>query len=565
MPSKGPFVVRLVSPDDSVAIDAYEPAWSETWRGGFKDASVRLHEPLNVHNPLLAPMTKLRIDDARTGKTLSETYIDLPGRSRSHAGEVWELGGVGGAARLFDRRRQYIAIDASFEGWEPGLKTKAAMTQEISTDPNNEDIDAVVMNWPDGLVLAAGNPTSGPRSLMRYNRLAQAGQFVGGMRFNHREGRTTGDLRPQLAVSLSGGVGSFEVARNHTAATTLNSAAASAGAGGQFDTGEAGKNLAFFRLIRDGGLATNVADDTLWTAARNLRVSALRRDQTGEWIYGAGTYDDNFLLAHQVVIDGLYWFCAVNDGVDWISPIDIDNAEIDETFTYQLDQLAYTEPTSFGEVIEDLALLEPDMVWQVRESNASGQHKFVLRRALTGDTIAGDNESGARYIASAVDGWEEPGGEHDFRNAVTIFWNDAKGNEVSHTYFSKEDFGIEVPELEQWGIIREGEPITLEDRLGSQANADRIAEQYLEQSAMRPRAGQLTLRRKLHDAWYGRDIEPWEVEAGYPMLVRDVDGLEPLTVTDLDVDDNEAVATLSDPVLTDEQLVNLYARHGRRR
>lgn len=554
MATRGPYVVRLVSPDNVVAVDAFEPSWSNSWRGGFKEATVKLHAPLNVRNPLLAPMNKLRIEDERTGKILSETYLDLPGRSRDHGGEVWEIGGVGPSARTFDRKLPYIGIDTSFEGWKQTFATKTSrMTAGTGNLPAGaeEGADCLLLQWQNGIAVDDTD-----RLTMQYDRLRQTGQQVGGFQFTHREGFASTVQRTQVLTRTAGG--SEEIARNLAWVTSLTqSSAASAGVGAAFPTG---RNLLKLRIYRSGGTAQNTDTENWWSGVTQMRISALRRDAAGAEISGSGTYDNAYVLAHELVTDMLFWYCGQLVGSDWISAVDLLDADIDQTFTYQIDQFVNMDPTTLGDLLEDLALFEPDMIWQLGESNSDGQHRFVLRRALDGSTLAGDNESGARYIASAVDGWEEPGAEHELYNGLTVSWEDGTGKTQSKSYQSAEDFGIDVPDLDKWGILREGNPIMLESRLGSVANADRIAEKYLERAATKPQAGKVTLRRKIHDAWHGRDIDPWEVETGYPMLVYDVDGLKPMPVTDLDVDDNEAVATLAEPVLTDEQLVNLYAR-----
>lgn len=565
MPSRtqGPYTVWLVTPDDAIAIPARSPRFSRTWRGGFKEGSVRLYEPLKSTNPLLAPLTKLRIDDSRTGRVAFEGYLDLPGKQRGDEGDVWDLGAVGPKARLEDIQRAYVGIDTSFEGWKLRNRTKGAMTAGQSGDPGDEEVDALVITWPDGMAIGAGDPDTGPRTTMAYDLLQHTGQFVGGVSFTHREGRNDSNVKTELDVSAAGVGGSFEVARSRVWNQALDTIAASAGA--EFDVGEEGRNLAFLRVIRVSGIATNVAADTWWSATRNIRVSSLRRGQDAGWIYGDTLYDDDFLLAHDVIVDGLLWFCAQFTGVadQYTSPIDIEHAFIDDSFTHQIDQLIYTTPTSMGQMLEDLALFEPDMAWEVLESGQDG-HRFALRRVLTGETLEGSNESGPRYHATSDDGWDEPGGEDELRNAVTVAWTGRDGKKESKTYSASDDFGIEVPELDQWGIVREGETIELGDDLGSEANADRIAEKYLEQASRPIASGTLTIsRQKVHDAWNGRDVEVSEIEPGYPLLVTDLDITLP--ITDVDVDDNTAELTLAEPVLTDEQLVNAYARRRRRR
>ena len=75
--------------------------------------------------------------------------------------------------------------------------------------------------------------------------------------------------------------------------------------------------------------------------------------------------------------------------------IDIAGANIDTSWTHQIQQLVYTDGIKMGDMLNDLALIEPDMIWEVGLPALAGKHTFTLRKWPTV----------IRYEATTIDGW----------------------------------------------------------------------------------------------------------------------------------------------------------------
>jgi hypothetical protein len=235
--------------------------------------------------------------------------------------------------------------------------------------------------------------------------------------------------------------------------------------------------------------------------------------------------------------------------VRYTTMFDIVHASIDTTFAYQIDQLAYTDPTHCIDVFNDLAVFEPDLVYEVLDSNPAGLHRFNLRKWPTD----------VRYECDTSDGWSEPGGEADLRDMVTIIGVDVRGRPVSKQYSQT------VPELAQWGRHRDADQIDLGAELWSDANADQVGAQILAQTGSAQISGTLTVARPIIDLYTGRQVSPHELEPGYNINIRDLAATS-LRINDMSYrhSDRSAALTVGNPVLTTDQIVKRLAKNRKR-
>ena len=524
---QSPLAVRVRAGQTSRSLDVSDLEFARIARGGFASATFTLPAWVSSTDPALTPLARVTVDDTRTAEPVFEGYLDIPGKNRDRGrGDAWQIGASGAQTVLGDRHRAYIGIDTDLSAFYRRYRGSPGSTAEASSSPADENVDALVMQFPGGQSIANNAYAS-----LQYDRIRDAGQKVGGFAYAYQAGLASTDYRMQSLVTAP-----LTTIRDHPFATALSTNGASAGPTFASDTFD----RVVLRIIRATGGATNVATDSVWGAFSNVMVRAQLRLQDGSWLAGANTYVDYFVRAHQAVVDALWWFT---------NRIDIPGAAIDTTWTHQIDQLAYPDGTRLPDLLADLALLEPDMIWEVGEANAAGLHRFTLRRWPTD----------VRYEADSIDGWSQPGGEVNLSNSLRMFWTNRRGKVQSSTYSTT------VAELDQWSRVRDAEPVTLAAELGSQAAADRIGPELLAQLATTPFAGTLTVARPIRDLYTGRSVMPWEIVPGYLVNVRDVDG-PPMRLTEMSYRDSDQAATLTlgTPVYSMEELVNKLMRQQAR-
>ena len=526
---QSPLQVSVEGQTNRRMLDVRDLEFTRNARGGYESATFTVAAAADAAPLELGPLARIRVSDARTARTLFEGYNDIPGRTMERAaGHHWQIGATGAQTVLGDRHRAYIVIDTDLTAWYRRYRGSPGSTAEASSLPSDETVDALVMQFP------AGQPVgNNSYSSLQYDRTRDAGQMIGGYLYTYQAGVTSVDYRMQSVVSAP-----LTTVRDNGFNTAVNTNGASAGSAFAADA----FNRLVLRILRATGGATNVATDTVWGAFSDVVVRAQLRLQDGSILQGANSYADPFVRAHQVVADALWFFT---------NRIDIANASIDASWTHQITQMAYPDGTRLPDVLTDLALLEPDMVWEVGESGANGLHRFALRRWPTD----------VRYEADSIDGWSQPGGESNLSNSVRVFWNDRRGRPQSSTY------GTVVAALDQWERTRDAEPVTLGSEVGTQAAADRVGAALLAQIASVPYSGTLTVARPIRDLYTGRSVMPWEIEPGYLLNVRDIDAppqrLTEVTYSDAD---QSAACTLGTPVYSTEELVaKLVRRRARQR
>ena len=530
--SRSRFAVTLSQSYGTRPFDVDDIEFSRSWRGGFKDATFRVRESLNRPQ---APFSRITITDTRTARVVWQGYLDLPGKQAGDGGEQWQIGAVGGYARLSDKRRNYVLIDSQIDGWEFNFASQTGrmgVSQASLPSGGDEGEDCVLLQWNNGIAVGVG-----ARVGAKYTRLTNTGQSLGMITARHREGfNSTNNAFKILAQTVATGVEDVIINLDWSNAI---------GWTGRFSVGASytlGRSQPKIRIERTGA-ATNVDTDNWWSGITDTVIICVLHDINGNSISGAGTYPNDYLLVHEIVTDCLFRFDP---------PIDRSATKIDTGFTFQHNQLTYDDPTTFADILDDLTLTSPNLWWEVLEVTGNGKHRFNVNRAATADP--------ARYLASTIDGWDSPGGEADLRNRVTVSWRD-KVNELQTSFYT-----TAVPALDQWGIVRDAELINLQDELGSQAQADRIGGQVLADVSEPPTAGSLTVARPIVDMWTGRRVWPWEIQPGYGILISDLD-IDKQLITEVAYRDSDMSATLTigQPELSTDQIVAIYSKRKKRR
>jgi len=525
--------VRVTSYNGDRYLDVDDLDYSLTDRGGYDAATFTFPGWVTLENGVLVDDARVRIYSDATGEVLWEGYLSIPGTQVEEAGQTWQLSAVGAKAVLNDSSKPYVAVDSSYDGWKRRNNSSPGSTAEEGSLPTDDDTDALVMQF------IAGQPIDNTsRVAMRYTRIRNAGQKVGGYGFDVLSGINNVNFEAQTVIQPSG-----NVVNTFPASTTPGHISSSAGTTGWATTDDDALTL---RWRRVSGGATNVVTDDNWGGFYNLWVRSQLRLQDGTYLTGSFTYfDDNFLLAHQLVIDMLWWFTNM---------IDIEGADIDTSFTHEVDQWVYPDGVRMSNALEDLTKFEPDMTWKVGPSDSvTGKHSFVLSKYT--DTV--------RYYATTLDGWDAPGSESRSANKLRVFWTDRRGEDHVDEYTADP---ADTPGLTWLGRERDAEEIHLSEELGSQAAADRIGTAFLAQLNTNLGAGTLTIARKVYDALWQRWVDPSEIEPGYLTQITDL-LIDPMRMTEYSYSDSDlaGTATLGNPIYTDEELAAKETRRRNRR
>lgn len=487
----------------------------KTAPGGHHSASVSLTLPRSAFSDL-GPADKVYIYDPGSGRTVWEGYADNPGASDGPQGQGFDLSAMGGMILASDESRALIYVDRGFDMWTVSFRSIAALTGESTAPPDLEGQSVLLLSMPRGV--AVGNET---RVSMQYDGIKAAGLKLGGFRSSTASGLLDLDYVTEWTTEAN------VVIRARNANTTLATfTEASAGDAFVVDT-----QIPRVRWRRQSGGATNIATDTVWTYLSGVWVRQLLVTKTGAEITGAGTYADGYVVASQVVAD------LIGRVLKMVDPA----ASVIDTTTYQIDQLAYHEGAKSASVLNDLALYEPDFVWEVLESTSAG-HRFNYRAWPTTP----------RYEISVKDGYSSPGGEADLCNRIAVYWADAKGQAQMTTV---------TQTVEALGTrTRDADSVTLPDGMGSAANAQRVGERILATKKSPPKAATARVRRPLLDQVTGAMVMPWEIEPGYVVRVRETGDDLRLTEMEYDDADRSATLTLGEPQRTQEQLLAALSR-----
>jgi hypothetical protein len=529
MALRGPFTVHASGLGVEKQLDVADLEFTKTAHGGYDSATVTMPDWVDSADPALGSVSRFMVDDGRNCRRIFEGYLELPGKTVSPEGHVWKLGVVGASSVLADRAHAYIGIDTDLTRWTLFKSTSPGATAEATTLPSDETEPALLFQFP------AGQPVDNSSYMTMQYDLRPTGQYVGAYNYSRVGGYVSGGTYQQQSLVRASGTGTKTTLR----ATGLTSVAGTGLAVDQVGSQWTGTmDRLSFVLAKVLGGATNVATDTVWAAFYDVYVRAQLHDLTGA-LLSTPNHTNPYVLTHEIVTDCLTMFTSV---------IDTAGSTVDTGFTEQITQLAYPDPVRFPDILNDLAMITP-MVWEVSESNPQGKHRFNLRQWPTD----------VRYEATTADGWDSPGAEQDLGTDVRVTWVDANGAPQTYTVQTA------VPVLDQWGRRRDAVSIDLGSETGSLAAATTIAAAFNTAMAAAPFAGTLTVARPIRDLYMGREIEPWEIQPGYLVNVRDIAG-PPMQLTEMSYRDSEQMATLTlgTPVFDVDQMVANLARRRNR-
>lgn len=527
---KAPLAVRV---DDGLSSRAVTRAvrglrFRKTAPGGFADASFTLDVPTSLFTDL-GPADRTFITDGRNGRVIWEGYTNNPGLKSGSDGEGYEISALGPMALAEDRAERLIYLDGSLDKWEIDWVNVQAPSANMSIGQFPEDAGTRAGEPAIFCQFTPGQPiTNGSLAGMRYRGFEGSPMKLGGFAGFYDAGQT--DSNYQLQWFYPG-----------TIITAINQSTQGGGiekySGFDF-TPPAGASVGF-RLRRVLGGATTVGTDNVWGAFGEVKILGQLLDRNGAErampllnhvtvpISPTFATTDAYVLASEVVEDLLGRVLTFCDPVtSTITPT-----------TEHIDQLAYYDAVKAAKVLEDLSVFEPDFLWEVLESNASGRHRFNYR----------DWPTDHRYQIPSSMVLDQPGGDVDLCNRIAVNWTDLKGNQrVTLLYATVPELGTRT---------RDAEPVTLPEGQGSLWNAFRLGTGILAAKAKLPRAGTITIDRPILDSLRGSMVQPWEIEPGYVARLQSTG--ENLRITEVEYDDDACAATLTlgQPVLTESQRI----------
>jgi hypothetical protein len=495
--------------------------------GGHHSASCNVSLPYRTFTDL-GPADRMYVYDSRTGSLLWEGYTNNPGATAGVEGESFELSASGGMVRASDERRSLVYIDTDLTAWARSSQAAApaSATAAMGVDPAGALDDGLLTQFTPGSAIAT-------------NAIAQLGYAFSGtdMEFGacqiiFTSGKADAGYNVEM-VGYGGPSPSEVIVLGATITAGARTAAKYAAEGAGHPV--AGRNNVGVRMKRIGG-ATNVADDTTWTLFNAVTMLGRRVDRYGALKTGSTGMSSNLFVRADWVVEDLLGRL--------LSFCDPDTSSISATAA-QIDQMSYRGGTTAAGVLEELALHEPDFLWEVLESGAAtGLHRFSYREWPA--------ETEVRYEVSTKDGYSAPGSDNDLCNRIAVEWVDATKDPPAPQVTVRT---TTVQALTDAGIVRDAERITLPEGSGSLANAQRVGDAVLARLATPPRAATAVVNYPILDRTACKLVHPRQVIPGYNVRVRETGDVLRLTETEYDHDAGAVTLTLGTPVQSTDQII----------
>lgn len=512
-----PLSVRLLTPRVTrrITAEVRDLRFRSVAPGGFANATVSLHRPLDLQPDEIAYYGRLQIHDGRTGRVAWEGRLEDPGRSAGTDGMVWDLAAIGPSGHVHDVRTPLIYVDRSLSGsWERSVTWSRRGSVTQITDLDDGDTPCLLLQAPEGNSV----PTN-YRVDMLYRHIKIGGQTIGRIFATVNNPIGTPNWENQLVTRLSGGT----VVDSATWATLTPSNLVATVAG----TIPVGDNVAHVRILRTGAGAT--ASEDSWAEFYDVSICAVRQDASGNDILSG--YTTSTVRADQVVNDLLGRLLPQFDGP---------NAVVTTT-SYAIDQLAFPNGVTAGEVLADLMeRFEPGYYWAAWEANPDGLYRFEWVPWPTLVRYEVDLQAGMRSTGSAA----------SLYNQVRVRWRNARGSILVTTRTQT------VPELDDAGLVRSGW-IDLGNDLGATTvQAQRAGDDFLAEHLTPANAGSLTVAKPIVDLISGMQVWPWEILPGNLIRVRGIqprvdslnattrDGVSVFRIVSVEFSASDAMATL---------------------
>lgn len=464
--------------------------------GGFASCTLSFEAPLLLQPDELDYFADVTVTDLRNGMVAWMGRVEDLGRSAGPDGEIYELTALGPSAHAQDKKLALFYIDSAMDRYEVGAGSTKYTNVSADETPNGDT--AIRQQFPRG-----SGVTNGHKAISHYRLIRDAGLHLArvdgsiwtGFSTATTDWRTRWWAKPSttLAISVSPGGGN-DGARSAVVTT---------------DWPSTDNEITFEWEFTGTTNPTGIGNDNSWTMHYNLSVQQQRRAADGTQLTAASNYTTSYVLAHQVVNDLLGRMLPLYDGVS--------AASVDQSSTYQIDQLAYPDGVRPAQVLSDLMALVGTHLWEALERRAdTGKYQFNWRLWPTTP----------RYDVTLKDGYSGPGSAAELFNEVQVRWVERNGRVRVVTRTGS------VAALSAAGITRTGDA-DLSQNLGSAAAATKVGDTLVADHATVPNAGSLRISRPVLDRDTQRHVMPWEIRPGYLVRVRGVNtqGVDLLNAT----------------------------------
>lgn len=507
------------------------------WQGGY--ASVTFNVKRKLDQSLFDTFTDVMTYDPMTGEQTGGGRLLEQGRNDDGTWSVTCLGE--GLASMQDVTTPWFAIDQNLDNWRLSLRSTRRLDFNTSPYPSSSTPDEpnLFMDPTDSVSIATNS------QLVITNRIAEkCDMYYGAIIYRIKSGITTATWETRVrayALDLSGWVGLDAVTWN----TAITSSTAKV-CGTDFTSCQ----VLGIQWVRTGSAATT-GEDT-WSVVRDVYLRSQLYGPDGTLNVGAG-FSDPYVSPQEVLTDWVVRYCP---------RLDVSTGTIDGSSTTQIEQLAYLDGIHGMQLADDVAALEPGFIWQVWDQDEDGTWPFYYVPLPT--TV--------QYEASTDDGFTAPAPSTEIYDEVVVTGKTLSGRDTNLMRTST------VPALDAAGIHRR---ITIP--LGSEAwstgAATKVGDEFLDEHAVAPNAGTVTIARKIYDAIAGRYVAPSHIRAGGLMRIRGIqptpdtlnatgsDGVTVFRVVSATYDDDSGscVCELDSYTLTESRAISELARARTRR
>lgn len=536
--------------------------FTKTAPGGHNNANMRIRLPRDQF-PNLGPADHIYIFDACTGRTLWDGYTDNPGPVDGSSGQGFDLSALGGMVLASDRSERLIYLDRTYDGCRrddvTAAGTAASATCEVGQFPDTAGTRAgqqgLFLQFPPGQPIGNGS-----RAAMVCDYFDGSPMTFGGIAWFRDNGVTDANYVVRINPHPAPQTPRILDTTASTSGSSGEKYASTALATNDFDADKVGFTWVFNRTTS----STNVTTDDVWSCLGDIAILGQLVDRNGVDLNMASVNHVTATVTGGIPDPVTGYILASEVAEDLLGRIllgcDPMSAVIDVT-TAQINQLVYLDGATPAQVFEDLELQEPDFYWGIGETLANGLHRFWFK---AWPVIP-------RYEISTRDQYRSPGGDFELCNRIIVYWTDSKGVKQATPR------GAYVPELGDRnpilagavdpafvGRIKDAEPITLPDGLGSVDNAERIGDELLATRAAPPKSATAVIDRPLKNSETGLVEQPWEMEPGGLVRVRETGDVLRLTETRVSEPDSAVTFTLGEPQFSDDQRIARLERLTRR-
>ena len=496
--------------------------FTKTAPGGFGPASATIRRPL-VDFPDLTPGDRWLVTD-ELGETIHEGFTTRP-TPTDDGEETFELRVQGTSQLAVDQERPLPYLSTSLEGFVRSSDVATARTsivdQSIDEDTGKPKL---TVGFPQGSITQNQS-----RARATDYGLIDAGLTLGGAKMTVVGGQEAGAVDYRMEPQLRDADNNF-VSAGVSLPLTTTPQTVTLLAGTDFDPSAASLSL---QLRQVAGGATNVTADTVWADWYDVVVAMARLNLFG---FPATITTLDGVFAEDVVADLL---------VRMIPSVDAPASTIESEGGIVLTRIGTAEPVTARRMLEDmLETAARDRTWSIGGSLPGGRFLFSWRIWPTRP----------RYVLDDRDAVQIEGDEAgDLCNRVVVEWTDGRDQPQSIEVTSA------VPELTDRtsGVTRwvDAETVTLPDGMGTEALAQQIAAEVLAERNAEPSSGTAAVARWVLDEWTGERVEPWRIEPGHVVAIRETGLAARLTEAEWDGDTHQMALTFGRPPRSTDDII----------